>query len=203
MGRFGTPSTGLDFHRPGSRARVRIDGTFRAFTFAAWVKIDSLPHLYNALFMGDGYENGEPHWQIRDDGCLMFSVMIDDTPGSGEGDRPDARLHRLYFSPPVWDASKSGQWMHLSAVYDPLTHQVVQYVDGEEVARERIEEKFQTELLHIGPAEIGNWGQPLRDSPWFAVRNLNGTMDELAVFDAALSSAEIKSLYQQGKPLGY
>ncbi len=58
-------------------------------------------------------------------------------------------------------------------------------------------------MLRIGPAEIGNWGQPLRTSPWFSVRNLNGTIDELAIFGTALQQDEIQHLYEQGKPLGY
>ena len=50
---------------------------------------------------------------------------------------------------------------------------------------------------------IGNWGQPFRKTPWFAVLNLNGTIDELAIFDAVLSAEGINDLHQQGKPLGY
>lgn len=201
-GRFGPDSYGLDFHRPGSRARTLIDGQFQAFTMACWVKVDSLDHVYNALLMADGYENGEPHWQIREDGKLMFSVMVDDTPGSGTG-RPDAKLHRVYFSAPIWDVSMSGKWMHLAAVYDPEARKVTQFVNGQIVSQEAIESKFHITELRIGPAEIGNWGQPSRDSPWFAVRNLNGTIDEMAIFDAALVPDEIQSLFDLGKPLGY
>ena len=209
VGRFGMQSAGLKFDRPGSRVRVRIDGEFQAFTFSCWTRIDSLDHRYNALFMGDGYEDGEPHWQIRDDGCLMFSVMVDDSqeilhrtefdqqPVKGAG------LHHVYYSEPVWDATKSGQWFHIAAVYDPVGRQVVQYVNGEELCRETIANKFHISTLRIGPAEIGNWGQPFRKTPWFAVRNLNGTIDELAIYNAALSSQKIQSLYEQGKPLGY
>jgi hypothetical protein len=202
-GRFGSESASLGFGRPGSRVRVRIDGEFAALTFACWVKIDSLEHRYNALFMGDGYENGEPHWQIRDDGRLMFSVMVDDRPGTGEGDAPDARLHRVYFTDPIWDVSKSGQWMHIAAVYDPVARQVTQYVNGAQISSENITPKFFVQTLRIGPAEIGNWGQPFRDSPWFAVRNLNGAIDELAIFDAALNADDIRTLYENGKPFGY
>lgn len=46
----------------------------------------------------------------------------------------------------------------------------------------------------------GNWGQPFRKSPGFAVRNLNGAIDELAIFDDALSAEEIQTLYENGKP---
>ena len=208
-GRFGPESTGLKFDRPGARVRTLIDGEFESFTFACWVNIDSLAHKYNALFMGDGYENGEPHWQIRDDGRLMFSVMVDDSQDiqvKSAFDQklvPDAGLHRVYYSEPFWDVSKSGQWFHLAAVYDPGGRRVTQYVDGQMVSDEEIIDKFYIKTLRIGPAEIGNWGQPFRKSPWFAVRNLNGTIDELAVFDAALSHEEINALHEQGKPLGY
>lgn len=202
-GRFGPMSTALEFDRPGSRVRTRIDGQFHAFTFACWARIDSLEHRYNALFMGDGYENGEPHWQIHQDGRVMFSVMVDETPGSGEGPTKDARLHRIYYTEPIWDVSRSGQWLHIAAVYDPATKQVNQYLNGEQISSETIVPRFHVDTLRIGAAEIGNWGQPLRDSPWFAVRNLNGAIDELAIFDAALTTDEIKTLYEQGKPLGY
>ena len=208
-GRFGEMSSGFEFDRPGSRVRVRIDGQFQAFTFACWAKIDSLEHRYNALFMGDGYENGEPHWQIRDDGCLMFSVMVDDskeiihrTPFD-EQPVKDAGLHRVYLTEPFWDISRSGQWFHIAAVYDPVGREVVQFVNGEELSRQEIIDRFHIESLRIGPAEIGNWGQPFRKTPWFAVRNLNGTIDELAIFNAALTSDEIRNLYEQGRPLGY
>lgn len=208
-GRFGDQSKGLQFDRPGARARVRIDGEFSAFTFSSWVRIDALDQKYNALFMGDGYENGEPHWQIRDDGRMMFSVMVDDSQDVRHFNRTDqkivkdAGLHRVYFTPPFWDSSKAGQWFHLAAVYDPAKRRVVQYINGQSVSDEPIVDKFRIETLRIGPAEIGNWGQPFRKTPWFAVRNLNGSIDELAIYDAALSAAEIHELYEIGKPLGY
>ena len=62
-GRCPEMKSALEFRRPGSRMRVNIAGEFPAFTFMAWVRIDSLDRTYNALFMGDSYETGEPHWQ--------------------------------------------------------------------------------------------------------------------------------------------
>ena len=208
-GRFGPETSALEFHRPGARVRTRIDGEFSAFTFACWVKIDSLEHTYNALFMGDGYDNGEPHWQIRDDGRLMISVMIDDSQKVRTRGRVDGKLtwdngvHRVYFSEPIWTVANSGQWMHLVSVYDPKSRNVAHYVNGNRVSQHEIVDRFYTNTLRIGAAEIGNWGQPFRDTPWFAVRNLNGAIDELAIYDAALAQEEIKQLFEAGKPLGY
>ncbi|MEM8911844.1 MAG: LamG-like jellyroll fold domain-containing protein, partial [Planctomycetota bacterium] len=140
---------------------------------------------------------------------LMFSVMVDESQDIRHFNARDQRvvkdagLHRVYLTPPFWDVSKSGRWFHLAAVYDPIGRQVTQYVNGESVAKEEILDRFFIDRLRIGPAEIGNWGQPFRDSPWFAVRNLDGVIDEVAIFHAALGSDEIHHLYEQGKPLGY
>lgn len=207
--RFGASSGGLGFSRPGARVRTRIDGEFTAFTFSTWVRIDNLSHRYNALFMADGYENGEPHWQIRDDGAMMISVMVDETEEVRHFNKidqqvvRDAGLHRVYYTPPIWDISKSGHWFHLAAVYDPVGKKVRQYVNGKEVSSHEIEDKYLIESLRIGPAEIGNWGQPFRKTPWFAVRNLSGTVDELTIWNAALSGDEILEIYEEGKPVGY
>ncbi|MEM1062462.1 MAG: LamG-like jellyroll fold domain-containing protein, partial [Planctomycetota bacterium] len=208
-GRFGAVSKAVALNRPGSRVRVHVDGEFRAYTFACWVRIDSLPNRYNALFMGDGYDNGEPHWQIHEDGRLMLSVMVDtsDRPtridAGGNTVVTDNGRHKVYFSPPVWDMSMSGRWLHIAATYDPATREVVHYVDGEAVSRHAIEDKFYIESLQIGPAEIGSWGQPFRDSPWFAVRTLHGAVDDLMVFDAAVDADEMRRLYKAGRPPGH
>ena len=197
-GRWPGYKQALEFRRAGSRVRVRIPGEFPAFTFAAWVRIDSLDRRYNALFMGDGYETGEPHWQIRDDGKLMLSVMVDDTrPNPWSPD--DAGFHRVYFSPPIWNPSLSGQWMHLVSIFDPSKRQVSHFVNGESVSSQEIEPDYLIETLRIGNGEIGNWGQPFRETPWFAIRHLNGRIDELAIFKRALSEAEVRELYDSSK----
>ncbi|QDS98476.1 LamG-like jellyroll fold domain-containing protein [Adhaeretor mobilis] len=202
-GRFGSSSPCLGFHRPGSRVRVMIDGEYSAFTFTCWAKIDSLEHRYNALFLTDGYENGEPHWQVLDDGRLMFSVMVDDTQEIQRPKVKDAGLHEVYYSEPIWDVTMSGQWIHLASVYDPARREVSHYLNGEQVSSQEITDEYYIKKLRIGPAEIGNWGQPFRKTPWFSVRNLQGMVDELAIYNAALADEEIEALYEQGKPLGY
>ena len=176
---------------------MNIPGEFEAFTFMSWVRIDSLDRQYNALFLGDGYENGEPHWQIREDGKLMLSVMVDE-------DRPnpefkDRRFHRLYYSPPIWDLSMSGQWLHLTSVYDPDQRLVSHFVDGEMVSSEEIPDEYLVKTLRIGNGEIGNWGEPFREDPSWAIRNLNGRMDEIAIYKDALSKSEIAEIFARSR----
>ncbi|MEM7143632.1 MAG: LamG-like jellyroll fold domain-containing protein [Verrucomicrobiota bacterium] len=197
-GRWPGVQSALEFRRPGSRVRVNIPGEYPAFTFMCWVRIDSLDRWYNALFMGDGYETGEPHWQIRDDGKLMLSVMVDDSRPNPYSPN-DAGFHRVYFSPPMWDISMSGQWMHLTSVFDPANRAVSHYVNGNLIDRQEIEDDYFIDKLRIGNGEIGNWGLPFREEPTFAIRNLNGRMDEIAIFKAALQEDEIAELYQRSR----
>ncbi len=199
-GRWPEMKEALEFRRPGSRVRVNIPGEFSAFTFMTWVRIDSLDRWYSALFLGDGYENGEPHWQIQDDGRLMLSVMVDDTYVYPKNpNKKAAGLARIYFSEPIWDHSMSGEWMHIVSTFDPAKRSVAHFVNGKEISRERIEEKFFVDKLCIGNGEIGNWGLPHREDPVFAIRNLNGRMDEFAIFKVALEPDEIRELYERSR----
>ena len=52
---------------------------------------------------------------------------------------------------------------------------------------------FTPPTLHVGTAELGN--SPNRD-----VRQLVGSMDEFAVLSRALSEAEVRDFFEQGKP---
>ncbi len=187
----------LEFGRPGSGVRVHIPGEWRAFTFVCWVRIDALDRWYNALFMGDGYENGEPHWQIREDGKLMLSVMVDETRRPPRPNPLDRGYHRVYFSPPMWDPSMSGRWLHVVSVFDPAGRRVSHFVNGVEIHREAIRDEYFVDKLHIGSATIGNWGEPFQNTPRFAIRNLNGRIDELAILEAAWTADEVGSHYRR------
>ena len=197
-GRWAGLKSAFEFRRPGSRVRVNLPGEFPAFTFVCWVRIDSLDRWYNALFMGDGYETGEPHWQIRDDGVMMLSVMVDDSRPNPNSPN-DAGFHRVYYSPPMWDPSMSGQWFHLASVFDPANRRVSHYVNGVRIHRQKIEDTHFIDTLRIGNGEIGNWGQPFREDPTWAIRNLNGRLDELAIFRSALQDDEIAGLYERSR----
>jgi len=202
-GRWGGLKGAMEFRRPGSRVRVNIPGEFTAYTFSCWARIDSLASKYNALFLADSYQTGEPHWQIRDDGVLMIGVMIDDqAPRWNQAldpDRPDLRHSKNYNSPPFWDMTMSGQWLHLATVFNPSSRRVSHYVNGKRISNHEIKDGFVIEKLKIGNAEIGNWGDPDRKDPEYSIRNLNGRIGELAIFDAALNASDIKELFLQGQ----
>lgn len=194
--RWGQPDGALDFSPTGSRVRVSVPGEYHSLTLLCWVKINSLDRWYNSLFLTDGHEIHEPHWQIMDDGRLFFSVKKRDVfdRSKGEWDK------HIYYSEPFWNSTLSGQWLMIATVYDPDARLVTHYLNGQLLSQEAIPEEYLVERIHIGNASLCNWGLPTREDPHFAVRNLNGSMDEFALFSAALSADEIQELYEHGKP---
>jgi hypothetical protein len=179
----------LDFSPNGSRVRVTIPGEYQQITFATWARIDSLDRQFNALFLTDNYEKGEPHWQLTSKGELFFSVRLG-----------KEKLHHINLSPPVWNHAASQQWLHLVTTFDAPSRTTVHYLNGSEISREQAPADKAVPAIRIGNAQIGNWGLPTKTDPGFAVRNLNGRLDEFSIFSTALSPAEIQSLYQSGKP---
>lgn len=194
--RWGRAGHALDFSPTGSRVRMVVPGEYRSMTFLTWVKINSLDRWYNSLFLTDGHDLHEPHWQIMDDGRMFFSVKKRDNADSGKGEKAK---HNFY-SPPIWDTSLSGQWLMLATVYNVEAREVTHHLNGTVLSRETIPEEYLIETVKIGGASIGNWGLPYSNEPAFAVRNLNGSMDEFAIFAAALSDDEIAEIYHHGKP---
>ncbi len=197
--RWGRPGKALDFSHIGSRIRVRVDGEHRGLTLNAWVKINSLDRWYNSLFLTDGHEDFEPHWQIMNDGRIFFSVKL---PQSRTGS-PDEEFQHIYFSPPVWNPSLSGRWMMLSVTYDVDNKRVTHFVNGQSVSREVIEDEDLVEKIRVGASSLCNWSDPqpmYRSDAEFVVRNLNGSMDEFSIYSGALSNDEIRSLFQAGNP---
>jgi hypothetical protein len=183
----------LEFKRPGDRVRIDLDGEYTALTFACWAKVDALDRRYNALLLTDGYEEGEPHWQIYEDGRLMFSVAYLDPANRAE------RRNQIYYSPPVITPASAGRWHHFAVTHETQTGNVVQYLDGQEISREISPLQASGRKLVFGRCELGNWGLPL-EGHRFPLRNLNGRLDEFLIYSAALGGGEIRELYESGKP---
>lgn len=184
--------TALDFKQPGDRIRVQVPGEYGSLTFACWVKIDSLDRWYNSLFLTDNYQQGEPHWQILDTGQLFFSVRVSDQEGGQE--------HAEVISKPFWNPSLSGKWLHLATTYDVEKKRTTHFLNGQVLSSETISDEQLVPVTRFGTGSIANWSVPTKPDTHFAVRNLNGSMDEFAIFADALSATEIAEMYQHGKP---
>lgn len=172
----------LEFKRTSDRVRTHIPGEYQSLTFMAWVRIEGFDRWLSSLMLTDGYNPGNPHWQLSDKGEMILGVRT----GPGKN----------YFSPVVLQPTDLGRWIFLVTVYDHQKREVVHYLDGVAVSHHKIENPIP---LVIGPAEIGNW-RPQEHTGAHSIRSLNGRLDEFALFGRALSPEEILQLYQSGKP---
>ncbi|EAQ77740.1 LamG-like jellyroll fold domain-containing protein [Blastopirellula marina] len=176
-------STAFEWKRPGDRVRVYVPGEFDELTLMAWVRIDGLDYLYSGLMLTDEFKLEMPHWQIDEQGRIIFCVKASES---------------SYYirSKPVFGPSNFGQWTHLVVVYDGPGKQMKLFANGQVVAVLPIQDPPK---IKIGPATIGNWGISTPGNP-APIRNLNGRMDEFMLFDAALSDEEIQMIYSTGQP---
>ena len=152
---------------------------------AAWVRVDALPIRNNSLMMADGWEPGELHWQIGEDGKLILGVQSDP---KGRG----AHYHAVGALTP----DRFGQWMHLAVVYDRDAGHVTHYLDGQPAARHPT--RFDIPL-RVGDAELGNWNIATHPNKT-PVRHFTGCMDEFLFFARALSEKEVERLHARGRP---
>jgi hypothetical protein len=176
---------GLEFRRVSDRVRLHVPGEFDALTLAAWVRVDALPNLNNALLMADGWEPGGPHWQLVSPGMLTLGVQSQPKKRGAHYDAPDQLT-----------PDHLGNWIHLAVTYDPERGEVTHYIDGRPVSRLAIEFEIP---LRIGDAELGNWNMASHRNKT-PIRHFTGCMDEFLLFSRALSDPEIETLYARGQP---
>lgn len=173
----------LEFKRITDRTRLNVPGTHDALTFAAWVRIEGFDRWLNSLFLTDGFDRGEVHWQISNDGNLVLGV-------SGSS----AMNH---YSGPVIHPGDLGKWIHLAATVDRVAGVVTHYRDGQIVMQTP---PATIPPLVLGNAEIGNWqAQGQRSYP---IRSLNGRIDEFFILSRVVSPEEMAAIYRAGLPNG-
>ncbi len=182
---------GLEFKRVGDRVRLNVPGEFRSLTLAAWVRPDALPNINNALLMADGWEEGEPHWQIGSDGTVILGIKGPPDYNPAPGVRGPQYRATGVVTPDLF-----GRWLHLAVVYDADAGEVVHYLDGRPVTRAPVALDL---ALRVGDAELGNWTAAMYRTR-NPVRHFTGAMDEFLMFSRPLAGAEVEKLYSQGRP---
>jgi len=189
----------LEFKSPGDRVRLNLGkDSYDGLTMAAWVRIDGLDRRCNALMLTDGYEDGEPHWQILDSGEMLFSVNYGKPQPRNEMSGGLFPHNQLYRSPSLFPRHGTRRWHHVAVTFDARTGEAVQYYDGNEVSREINPHHPGKRKITFGACEIGNWGLP-HELAGVPVRNLNGRVDEFIIYQEPLSPKEIAQLYKMGQ----
>ncbi|MEP3479827.1 MAG: LamG-like jellyroll fold domain-containing protein [Fuerstiella sp.] len=176
----------LEFKRPSDRVRIQVPGEFDALTLAAWIRIDALPRRRQSLLLSDGSQSGQLTWQISPRRGVDFSYR------ATTQEEPNV----MYRSPRIFKGSQLGVWNFVCVTYDRANRQVAHWVDGKQISTAALKVD---QPVHIGVAEIGNRGVTAKPRQR-SIRNFVGRIDELTIWDEALSEKEIRELYMQSLP---
>jgi len=172
----------LNFKRASDRVRVELDNEMASFTLATWVQIDSLDRSLNSILLTDGYKPGDIHWQISKLSHLGYGKLVMGLNSLNNG-------AETYRHSPFFTLADSGTWYHLTIRLEGKNNMLSMFVNGEKVKESEIVNP--SKYWKIGSASIGNWDNTLLSKP---LRNLNGSIAEMMIFNAALDDYYIKSL---------
>ena len=145
------------------------------FTLTAWARLDSLNSGYGAVLVkasNTPYEAN--YWFGVYDDELTLDFLID---GS------------WYYHESTGANLTADNWHHLAATFDDDTDSVVLYVDGAEVHEDSFAE---TPRVNNAPLLIGRSAWP--GEGW------DGVLDEVRIYDRALSAADIAALANEAPP---
>jgi hypothetical protein len=164
---------------PGSYADIAspVLNTTQSFTVAAWVKLNNA-NGYQTFVSEDTNVEAAFFLQLRGDSHqFSFTIPYDFfvNPQSG-------------FTPVV------GQWYHLAGVYDAVAHSATLYVNG--LLADQI--FFVNPAAATGHSSVGR-GQ-FGGNP---VDFVNGAIDDVRFYQAALTGAEILEIARIGNPYGH
>ncbi len=162
--------------------RVGFDLPFdsASATLAFWVNVDRVEYPIATILNTDGWRGRAHHFQVLPNGAVAGAVRS--LTDGGETSTSRGGLVRM------------GVWTHLAAVIDSRRGKMIYYVNGERalVAGYRPEG-----ALELGPAHLGYWNKPDDNEPR---RDFRGRIDEMVVLRRPMNPAEIKEMYQAGKP---
>lgn len=95
------------------------------------------------------------------------------------------------------------KWHHIAATYSQSTGKMVLYLDGEKCGEKRVA-KAEIELsakdILIGRGKARRPTDPVRENTFPGIYSFDGLIDEVKIYDEALSKSDIKSLYTLYSP---
>ena len=136
-------------------------------TISAWIRLDNLTG-FKAIFNHDTWTNGSVHFQIYNNMLGMAVCGVE------------------HLDQVVAFSDMPYEWYHVVCVYSNSNKQgrMASYVNGEELHSEIVTQASTINLARA--AGIGAWNTS---------RYFDGTIDDVRIYDRALSAAEIGKLY--------
>ncbi len=170
----------LLFDRDSDFVELTIPGEHQELTIAVWLQMDRFDNALNAIFNSNDWDDGDIHFQLTRQG-----LPYGDVNGSSV-----ALSNRTWLGNPI----PTAKWTHVVSVMSENERACRLYINGRLVLRCPFRQQGE---LRPGVCRLGNW-KPL---PGFEpVRSLQGRIDELAIWERALSEEEVKQLMEKGRP---
>ncbi|MEU8677913.1 LamG-like jellyroll fold domain-containing protein [Streptomyces sp. NPDC048560] len=168
----GVHGSALKFDGKGQYAQTSgpVVDTTTDYTVSAWASLDTLPGNYATVVSQDGRRTENPFYLQYGQGAFAFS-----TPGGNRA--------RFEVTPEL------GRWYHLVGVRSG--GQIKLYVDGELAA-----------TVAAGAADVSTGALSVGRARWSGgnVDFWNGSIDQVRVYDKALSDQEVTALHDGEKP---
>jgi len=155
---------------------TQAGGVGETASMMVWVNLAELPSTASHIFYlaGESQYGNDLDLQIETDNKLKFF-----TASGGNVD----------YAPPV--ATLVGQWHMIVATLDTATHARVIYWDGKQVAADQGGGRAgKTGLFSIGASTV------------FSGRFFHGGIEEAAIWNRALTAAEVAAIYATANPAG-
>ncbi|MGW2477095.1 LamG-like jellyroll fold domain-containing protein [Streptomyces sp. NPDC001665] len=167
----GVHGSALKFNGEGQYAETSgpVVDTTGDYTVSAWASLDALPGNYGTVVSQDGRRQENPFYLQYGQGAFAFST-------------PGAHRARAEMTPEL------GHWYHLVGVRSG--DQIKLYVDGKLAS-----------TAPAGSADVSSGALSVGRAKWSGNNTdfWNGSVDQVQVFDKALTDQEVTALYDGGK----
>jgi hypothetical protein len=170
----------LLFDRDTDFAEFDVPGEYQELTIAAWVYIDHLDRVINAIVDSNGWEPGAVHLQIMRGGLPYVDIAEVRLPGVDRG-WPEGEV-------------TAGKWTHVAATMSVADQIARVYVNGVEIKASQLKAGG---VIRPGSMRLGNW---LAVGDYQPNRSFRGRIDELALWSRALDATAVKALVEAGRP---
>ncbi|MHC4202854.1 MAG: LamG domain-containing protein [Planctomycetota bacterium] len=164
----------LDFDgTTGCVSVPRIVPNADAFTYAVWISMDALAVGQRSIIHNVGWSRGDVHFAV--DGHNQNRLQL-----GVNGIWPD---DYGLLSSHAFSEQDIGKWFHVAGVYDTAGKTWNTYVNGKLDGGRALPKEVP---VRIGPALIGGWDNNQR--------HIDAKLDDVRIYDRALSAAEVKAL---------
>jgi hypothetical protein len=159
----------------------------QSFSISAWVQIAANDDFYRSMVCFDDYINIQPHFTLAKgrsgfhDGRIYAEIWT----SSGQS---------IPFTNQDGDQLPKNQWLHLVSIVDCGTNKMTLYLDN--ALQETVN------LVGFDYSSAENLKFYIGDTPYQDERNAphNGLIDDVRIYDRALTEAEVGQLYTIPEP---